>query len=71
MVLIKFPEVTQRRYVHTFCRKCKKKRQRVLVRKWYRNGLHDEEKTRKKNDAALDAEAKKLRKNGIVCNSCQ
>lgn len=71
MTRVTFPEVVQNRIVFTFCRKCKKERKRTLVRKWYRNGLHDEAKTREKYNAELDAEVRKIKKLGIICSSCE
>lgn len=65
-----FQGVKQCRTVKTFCTGCGKKLTRVLTTTYYRNGFHDEAKTRAENDAKLDRDAKKLEKNGTTCKAC-
>lgn len=67
---VTFDEIRQSRKVRTFCTKCGKKLVRMLSETYYRNGLHDEVKTRRENDVRLDKEAKELAAEGTICGSC-
>lgn len=65
-----YNEVVQRREVVVKCLICGKKLRRVLKKSYYLNGLHDPAKTEAANNRALDREAAKLAKGGMLCASC-
>ena len=57
--------------VDTLCNKCGKKRKRKISRECYDNGLHDVNQTMRKHSDELDEEAEKMKRDGIMCKTCE
>jgi hypothetical protein len=66
-----FAPVTQKKTAKTFCTECGKKLKRIVSRQFYRNGFHDEAKTRQEHATEIDKEVKELEQKGIVCTNCE
>lgn len=70
VIRYRFEGVEQRLVAKYTCNGCGKKRQKVLKKVYYRNGLHDEDETRHKNWAWLYKKKGEIERDGMLCRAC-
>lgn len=66
-----FRGVVQRQNVAVTCPKCGKTRRLVVSKTYYRNGLHNEHETRKRNADWIEAKCERLQRDGVICSACK